>query len=524
MRLKLLLAGSFILFFANIWGVSIYIFDESRNAGCAREMWMNDEWIIPTFNGELRDLKPVLHYYFMRAGYSIFGSNAAGARFFSSLSGVILVWVTFLFVKKHIGENAAFLSGLVLLAAIHNLVQFHLAVPDPYLILFIASALYLFYDYYRERKIWQIYACYAVMALGVLTKGPIALALPGFTAMLYLLYKRDFTFQSIISFRPVTGVLLLFLIAAPWFVLVHQATNGAFTEGFFLKHNLQRFSSTMEGHGGPFYLTLIYVIGGLLPFSFFIVHASSSVVNEKNDLLVFSGLAALVVVVFFAVSETKLPNYTTPSYPFVAIVLGAWMARFKAGDSIRYIWIAHIVLLVVAIALPVGARIGLQAEKHLAGLSYLAWLFVPFPFGTGLATLFLVKKQWLGYWYSIAGGAMVTSLLFFYVSFPRLDDLSPAKTWEKELSRQVDRLVIYQAVHPSFIYPRNQPIPVIETEEKLKNYLRETPNAVVLSQRRKVKVLVEKGVLIIDKQQRDLFEPRYSVVCYAANPGTPGNQ
>lgn len=529
MRIKLLLAGSLILFFANIWGVSIYIFDESRNAGCAREMWLNNEWVVPTFNGELRDVKPVLHYYFMRVGYSLFGGHSAagssaGARFFSSLSGVILVWVTFLFVKKHLGEKAAFLSGLVLLAAIHNLVQFHLAVPDPYLILFIALALYLFYNYYHERKLWQIYACYAVLALGVLSKGPIALALPGFTAIMYLLYRRNFTVQSIISFRPISGVLLLLLIAAPWFVLVHLETNGAYTEGFFLKENLQRFSSTMEGHGGPFYLTLVYVIGGLLPFSFFIVHAGRFVVKEKNDLLVFSGLAALVVVVFFAISETKLPNYTTPAYPFVAVVLGAWMARYQKGDAIRLIWIAHTILLLVGIALPVGAGIGLQAEKHLAELDYLAWLFVPLPVGVGLATYFLVNKQWLGYWYSIATGAMVTSLLFFYVSFPRLDDLSPAKAWEEELSRQVNRLVIYQVVHPSFIYPRNQPIPVIATEEKLKKYLQDTPDAVVLSQRRKVKTLVEEGVLVIEKEQRDLFEPRYSVVCYAANTGIHGDE
>jgi len=97
----IILIASFVLFSAGINRSSIYILDESKNAQCAWEMMSSPNHIIPTFNGQLRTDKPALHYYIMMAGYVIFGKSSIGARFFSSVSGALLMWILFLFVNRY---------------------------------------------------------------------------------------------------------------------------------------------------------------------------------------------------------------------------------------------------------------------------------------------------------------------------------------------------------------------------------------------------------------------------------------
>src|SRR6266542_6826784 len=68
----------FLLLF-RLEATPIYILDEARNSECAREMMQPNDWITPTFNGELRTDKPPLHYFFMIVAYKMFGVNEFAA-------------------------------------------------------------------------------------------------------------------------------------------------------------------------------------------------------------------------------------------------------------------------------------------------------------------------------------------------------------------------------------------------------------------------------------------------------------
>src|SRR5688572_19133204 len=69
-----------IVMFTNLGGPRLWDIDEPRNAGCAREMWLRGDWIVPTFNAELRTHKPVLLYWCMMAAYSVLGVGELAAR------------------------------------------------------------------------------------------------------------------------------------------------------------------------------------------------------------------------------------------------------------------------------------------------------------------------------------------------------------------------------------------------------------------------------------------------------------
>src|SRR5207244_12199785 len=89
----LLLALGSCLFFPNLGGPSLWDLDEGRNATCAWEMMLAGNWVIPTFNGDLRVDKPALLYWLQVAAYYGFGVNEFSARVPSAFGGLGMVLV-----------------------------------------------------------------------------------------------------------------------------------------------------------------------------------------------------------------------------------------------------------------------------------------------------------------------------------------------------------------------------------------------------------------------------------------------
>src|SRR5262245_34114014 len=77
----LLLAVTAALCLPNLGGPSLWDIDEGNNAEAAREMFESGNWVVPTFNGQLRVDKPVLLYWLQLGAYQVFGVNEWAARF-----------------------------------------------------------------------------------------------------------------------------------------------------------------------------------------------------------------------------------------------------------------------------------------------------------------------------------------------------------------------------------------------------------------------------------------------------------
>ena len=204
-------------------------------------------WVVPTFNGELRTDKPPLHYFLMILAYKVFGMNEFAARFFSAFFGACTVVITYLFARSYLGQAVARWTVAVLLSSLHFTLQFHLAVPDPYLIFFITAAAMFFYLFHDQCKRAWLFLFYLFLGLGTLAKGPVAILLPGLGLIFFLIGTRGLRWSFIAAMQPLTGAIIVAITVLPWYLLVHHQTGGAWTEGFFLRHNVGRFTDTMEG-------------------------------------------------------------------------------------------------------------------------------------------------------------------------------------------------------------------------------------------------------------------------------------
>lgn len=512
-----LLAISIAISFANIGGLDIYALDEAKNAEAAREMFESGNYVVPYFSGELRTDKPSLHYYFMSAGYALFGVGAFGARFFSSLFAVLTIVLTYFFVKKHFNYKAAVYAVLVLLSSLHFHIQFHMSVPDPYLIFFLTWAFYSFYNAYATKSRWALLSFYVAIGCGLLTKGPIAMALPGISVVTFLLYQRDFRWSTIVRLQPFGGVLMSLLIAFPWYYKVHLATEGAWTEGFFFKHNLNRFAEPFEGHDGFFLLPFVFVLMGFLPFLPFIAQSVKSSFRHKNDLSSFSLICALVIVIFFAFSSTKLPNYTTPAYPLLAIVLGNYLSKIDI-DWFKNKWnfIGFTLYGLLLLAFPLGIYFGLKADKNLGDINFLGYYFIPL----GLFGLlwWLKRKQAVFVLHSNIVLWIITSFLFFQFIFPQVDKQNPVRQLLPTMNTEDNRIIAYQQFNSAFVFSLQKIIPRFATPTEIESEMAKHNSGYVISRKSRLAELLEIEGLEYHGEFQDLFENPTTLIMRWGNP------
>lgn len=503
--------------FANIGGLDVYALDEAKNAEAAREMYESGNLVVPYFNYELRTDKPPLHYYFMIAGFELFGPNAYGARFFSSLFGVLTILITFLFVKRHVSERAGIFSALVLISSIHFALQFHMSVPDPYLVFFLTWAFYSFYNAYVSQDRWALFAFYFAIGCGLLTKGPIALGLPGLTVVAFLLLKRDFKLSTIWRLQPFGGLIISLAVALPWYYAVHLQTNGLWTEGFFLKHNFDRFSDAMEGHNGIFLLTFGYVfmLGmlGVLPFVFQAVK-SAAVQWKQNDVLLYLLTGTGVIVIFFAISSTKLPNYTVPAYPLLAALTGIYLSTMRVSWlRNRANKIGLIAYAVFMIVFPAGLYFGIDADPSLTHLSYLALYFLPLTI-MGFWLLYLVVKSNKGsddeafeprFFLATSAGWTVTVILFFYMAFPQVDAENPVRKTLPQMNTEA-KIISYKRLNAAYVFALQKQINRIDSLPVLQEAMQGFEEGYVISRTEYREELEAIPGLVYHTEAKDTFE------------------
>ncbi|MGF1635696.1 MAG: ArnT family glycosyltransferase [Cyclobacteriaceae bacterium] len=464
-----------------------------------------EEWIVPTFNNQLRTDKPILHYYFMRLGYMIFGVNALGARFFSAVFGVLLLLLSYYFSSKILDKKTAWYQSLILLASLQFIVQFRLAVPDPYLIVFLyLTFIYVFKGLEEQKNI--LYA-YIFAAFGFLTKGLIAIVLPGIVAIVYLLWTKRFTFSTLKTLRIPEGLLIFLCIGLPWYIAVGVKTKGEWLNGFFLKHNLERYTSTMEGHHGFFLLPFLLIVVALLPYSLFAFPAIRKIFKAETAPFIKYALVVVVVIgLFFSFSKTMLPTYIGPAIPFLAVILGSYLSMTKPPSIKKYKpQIIHLIF-IIALLIPLGSYFAIEGQAKMKHLSYLAIYLLPITFGSVLAWFFWYKENKSAAVISLTSAWGVGAIMFFSMIWPKLYVENPVHN-SSHIWKEYDEIVAYKQFNPAFVWSAGKAIPVYDDLLSLEKALKDGKvNTIIISRSKFKDELIQLKKIEIIYEKNDLFE------------------
>src|SRR3984957_5256467 len=175
------------VYFGSLFSPALLDDADSTHAEAAREMFVSGDYVTLHVDGVRYLEKAPLPYWLVAFCYRIFGVNEFASRLPMALAVLLLGVLAVVWGSRAFGELAGIYAGLMVYTCAGVFLFTRVLIPDVLLSLLIAASLYFFLTALDSaRQAWRWHAAYTCVALGVLTKGLVALAFPGGAAFLYL--------------------------------------------------------------------------------------------------------------------------------------------------------------------------------------------------------------------------------------------------------------------------------------------------------------------------------------------------
>jgi len=320
-RDRLLLAVLVFFPFLALGTPPLFDLDEGAFTASTTEMFLRGDFLSSYLLGEPRHDKPILIYWLQAASVSLLGVSEFTWRLPSALASSFWIFVTYAFVSRVRDRQAGLVAALIIATAAGLTVITRAATADALLNLWLACAGYASWLWLQERQQRWLYLAWLAMALGFLSKGPIALVIPIGAVLLWCASRRDL--RSFFAWSLAPGPLVLFLVVAlPWFAIQTWNEGPGFLSGFFLKHNLARFDTPMEGHAGqPFYYVPVVLLSLLPHTALLLIALTQWKAIWQSGLLRFGLIWFALAFALFSFSGTKLPHYVYYGYGGLVLIL-----------------------------------------------------------------------------------------------------------------------------------------------------------------------------------------------------------
>lgn len=375
-----------VALFLHIGDYPLYDADEGRNGEVAREMAETNDFVLPHLNGLPYLDKPVVFFAAAALSMKILGSTETAARvpafLFMLLSAALTGWFAVRLeewrgraeggVTLAAPHPSGWLAGIITMAMPLSLAFSRTVIFDSTLTFFILLAIVSFWCAIEARveqrpsRGWTALA-WAAIALGVLTKGPVAILLPLLIALPYALWRR--AAKSLFS---IVGLLLFVLIVAPWVAAVSRKIPD-FLHYVLVTETAARLATTELKRTGPPWYFIPYLVGGCFPWTIALIAGLPGAVRERwtggwrrflreNPSLVFLVLWVVLPFLFFSLSQSKRPQYILPVIPAVALLI-VWLWRREEG-ILRGARTAGVVLAVTGLLILTAAFIP-KFSEHL---------------------------------------------------------------------------------------------------------------------------------------------------------------
>jgi 4-amino-4-deoxy-L-arabinose transferase-like glycosyltransferase len=444
-------------------GIGLVGADEPRYAQIAHEMLERFDaattlksklsaCVTPYLYGKPWLEKPALYYWRAMFVFQDFGVHDWTARLPSATFAFIMVALIYLHMRRF--RPGGHLDAALITVACAGIMGFARgASTDMQMAAPLAIGLLGWYAWYETGSKFWLFDIYFFTGVATLAKGPVApfLAIAIVASFAYL--RREWSVLRRSFWWP--GALLYLAIVLPWFIAV-QHQNPTFFREFFLEHNLQRFATDRYQHQQPFYYYLVVAVLAVMPWTVIAVRAlidglqdsvcewrarntrrGSPCAGRPGDAFPeFLVLWALIPILFFSLSQSKLPGYILPAIPPITILTGDYLFRRREKGLNRWVLLGHAavcgVMTMAALLLPWFVAHGRQmppADELAAALISAT--------GAALLILIVVKGYGVARLRLVTSGVLVVLLLFLFGVGPFLG--LPAISQTKRVIHLLDR-------------------------------------------------------------------------------------
>ncbi len=334
----LLLAGfCAFLFFYGAGQFGLIGADEPRYAQVAREMLERHDWITPTLGGRPWLEKPPLYYWQAMLAYSVLGVSDVAARIPAAIDATLLVIAVYLFFRRF--RRGVEVDAALITASCAGVVGYARAASmDMALAAAFGIGMLAWWAWRESQKKIYLALFYVFMALGMLAKGPVAPFLAAAVIVFFAAATREW--RLILRTLWLPGI----------FYSARSPCRGTSPCNCATRNSSANlFCNTISPASRATSTTIASRSGTTCPSqrcrSF---HgrfcrrrlrpdrcASGGQSANQNpptpdfefQFSLFAGCWLIVPVVFFSLSQSKLPGYILPAVPAGAILLANYLLQ-----------------------------------------------------------------------------------------------------------------------------------------------------------------------------------------------------
>lgn len=458
-----------ILFLMNLGGAPLFDVDEGAFSEATREMFVRHDFLSTFLNGAPRFDKPILIYWCQAVFVWLLGPNEWSFRLPSALAAATWCQALGIFAWRRFGREAGWMACAVAATSLGVHIIGRAATADALLNMLLVLALLDGWRHLESGRRAPLLRSFLWIGLGVLTKGPIALLIPGATTFLYCASCGRWRDWLRSVFDPLGWVILL-VVTVPWYAAEIAVKGEAFIDGFIMKHNVERFSGTLEGHSGSIFYYVLMIPVLILPWLSWLIAALRRLPEDwKAPLPRFLWIWFLFVTIFFSLSGTKLPHYALYGCSPLFVLIAIHRKRIRSAILGA---LPLLCLMLAFLALPNLFGLALQqgwvkdpfyqaqlARWHDAlPTAYHALVVVSLA-----ASLALLAKR-MEVWQKVVGIACLNTLLLALAVAPLVGDIlqGPVKRAALFAKTRPEPSVLWNFNMPSFSVYRQQVSPTVQ--------------------------------------------------------------
>jgi 4-amino-4-deoxy-L-arabinose transferase-like glycosyltransferase len=320
---------------------------EPQSAEWIQSIVRDGHWLIPRDAYGFIDRKPPLFYWLSATAAKLSGGTVdeVRARVVSLAAGTALAVCVLAWTAANVGTLTGWLAFIFLVGTYGFASRATEALTDMLLTFLLFAAYSAIYPLIEAPESpassRRTILVGAILGLAVLTKGPVAIVLIAFSALIYLLLMRRSPLPMICESWIWQLLAVAVAFGAIWYVPA-AITGGQKILRIIFAENFGHFMPTRLGGTGesyrPFYFIGARLLGGAFPMTLLIAPAIFAVAigeiaPEKRRAVIYQASMPLAVLLFFTIASVKRDDYILPALPGIAILCASAFALDGVRES-----------------------------------------------------------------------------------------------------------------------------------------------------------------------------------------------